>query len=75
MSEHTSHKVEPRIVSRNAFLVGGLRYEGKNQNREIPARISNRPDYLSLFPSTAQVRLRNRNGKICQTCRISLIYP
>jgi AraC family transcriptional regulator len=37
MSEHTSQKVEPRIVSRNAFLVAGLRYEGKNQNREIPA--------------------------------------
>ena len=36
MSEQTSLKIEPRIVSRNAFRVAGLRYEGKNQNREIP---------------------------------------
>jgi predicted transcriptional regulator YdeE len=30
-------RVEPKIVSRGAFRVAGLRYAGKNQHGEIPA--------------------------------------
>ena len=29
--------MEPRIISRPAFMVVGLRYFGNNQNQEIPS--------------------------------------
>ncbi len=30
-------RVEPKIVSRGAFRVAGLRYTGRNEHREVPA--------------------------------------
>jgi len=52
--EEAIKKIEariPKIVKKDAFLVAGLRYEGKNQNNEIPAvwdKFINRINELGL---------------------------
>ncbi len=46
---------EPRIVQRGAFLVAGLRYEGRNEHGEVPALWDN--EFMPRLGEIAGLRL------------------
>jgi hypothetical protein len=52
--ERRGAKIEPRIVSRPAFMVAGLKYHGKNQKNEIP-HDDHRTHWLVLLSQIAPI--------------------
>jgi len=45
-----SYKMEPKIISRGAFRVVGMKYRGKNENNEIPQL------WTKFMPKTSEIK-------------------
>ena len=55
---------EPKIVQKDAFLVAGLRYAGKNQNGEIPALWQN--DFMPHWAEFTDIKLNDNCYGVCR---------